>query len=196
MKVEIRSKDSVYISGYVNAVERESRPLPRLGNHDKPFVERIRAGAFERALKSDKPIELRFNHDKVLMDTQSGLELYEDNIGLHAGALIKDPVVVQRALEGKLSGWSFGFICNKDSWDMDGEIERRTVEDLTLLEVSILDKTPAYIGTSVEARSDNIVETRGYDAVKIENNISKEPEQRTLPLSVVEKEIELFKLKN
>ncbi len=53
MKVELRSNGTVHISGYVNAVERDSRVLPAkmapsaTGN----FVEQIRAGTFARSLR-------------------------------------------------------------------------------------------------------------------------------------------------
>ena len=54
-------------------------------------------------------------------------------------------------------GWSFGFYANADEVGLEGDTETRTVTDLDLLEVSILDdtKSPAYYGTSIEARSEN-----------------------------------------
>ena len=60
----------------------------------------------------------------------------------------------QKAREGKLSGWSFGFIANDDEITTEGKDEIRTVTDMDLLEVSILDdtKAPAYYGTSIETR--------------------------------------------
>ena len=63
---------------------------------------------------------------------------------------------------------------------------KRTVRDLDLLEVSIIDdkKYPAYIGTSIEMRDDEvkIAEYRNADFSKIE--IRDEPEQQP------EKEVE------
>ena len=51
MNIEIRSK-SVIISGYVNAVERDSRILPAsmCAEATDPFVEQVEAGAFQRAI--------------------------------------------------------------------------------------------------------------------------------------------------
>ena len=46
MKIEIRA-DSVLIDGYVNAVERDSKVLH---NANGPFVEKIKAGTFQRSL--------------------------------------------------------------------------------------------------------------------------------------------------
>lgn len=113
----------------------------------RSFVERVRAGTFDKAIKRGTPIELRFNHNKKLGDTTSNLELYEDNIGLYARAAINDVEVIEKAQRGELRGWSFGFIAEGETWDKEGEIDRRTLEDIDLKEVSILDKTPAYFGT-------------------------------------------------
>ena len=156
MKVNIRA-DSVEIEGYVNAIERNSKPLwSRMGQ----FIERICKGAFKKALKRNDDVKILLNHDKKreLGSTKKGnLELEEDNIGLHARAIITDPEVVQKARNGDLVGWSFGF---KDR-DVENTIERgmphRAVKDLDLEEVSILDrsKRPAYDGTLIMARDDD-----------------------------------------
>lgn len=156
MKIEVR-EDSVFITGYVNAVERLSKPITE-ERHGKfrTFLERIKSGVFRRALKRNKVLVL-LNHDyeRVLASTENGnAVLEEDNIGLRAEITITDKEVVQKAREGKLTGWSFGFIANDDEITTEGNNEIRTVTDMDLLEVSILDdtKSPAYYGTSIEAR--------------------------------------------
>lgn len=156
--MEIRvSNDTVQIDGYVNSVERKSKPLwSRMGQ----FIERIRKGAFKRSLERNDNVRILLNHDpnRDLGGTKDGnLELEEDNIGLHARATIKDPEVVKKAKNGDLVGWSFGFL-DKDvenKRDEDG-FPLRDVKDLDLKEVSLLDrtKTPAYDGTLVAVRSD------------------------------------------
>lgn len=157
--MEIRVKgDSVEITGYVNSIERKSKPLwSRIGQ----FVERIRKGAFAKALKRNDNVRILLNHDpnRDLGGTKDGnLELEEDNIGLRARATITDPEVVEKAKAGDLVGWSFGF------YDRDVELRTdedgyplRDVNDLDLEEVSILDKTktPAYDGTLVMVRADD-----------------------------------------
>ena len=153
MNIEIRAKDKAVISGYVNAVERESRVLHRVGG--LPFREVVRQGTFAKALKNGNPVQLMLNHERVICDTDSGLELREDNIGLFAKAVISDKEVISAAKNGKLTGWSFGFKCKKDSWNDTGEI--RTLEDIELDEVSILTKTPAYTATSIELRDGDIL---------------------------------------
>lgn len=53
MKIEIRSADLMHISGYVNAVERDSKQLPAsmAPGMTTPFVERIVSGTFAKSLK-------------------------------------------------------------------------------------------------------------------------------------------------
>ena len=157
MQIEVRN-DSVFISGYVNAVERLSKPIRQtLHGQVRTFLERIKAGAFRNSLKRNKSVVVLLNHNnnRVLASTEDGnAVLDEDNIGLRAEITITDKEVVDKARDGKLSGWSFGFIANDDMLTTEGNDEIRTVTDLELLEVSILDdtKAPAYYGTSIEAR--------------------------------------------
>ena len=187
MKFEVRN-DSVFISGYVNAVERLSKPIrSNLHNKVRTFLERIKAGVFRSALKRNNNVLVLLNHDinRVLASTEDGSAiLEEDNIGLRAEITITDKEVVQKAREGRLSGWSFGFIANDDELTTEGNEEIRTVTDLDLIEVSILDdtKAPAYLGTSIEAREGGakIVEIRAETFVdeKIEESAPAEQEQR------------------
>ena len=157
MQINVRA-DSVEIEGYVNAVERKSKPLlSRIGSF---FVEKIRKGAFKRSLERNDNVRLLLNHDhkKDLGGIRDGnLELTEDNIGLHARATITDPEVVRKARNGELRGWSFGFRDRdvEQKRDEDGYL-LRNINDLDLIEVSLLDNTkrPAYEGNLVTVRSD------------------------------------------
>ena len=157
MQVEVRN-DSVLITGYVNAVERLSKPIREtLHGKVRTFLERIRAGVFRDALKRNDEVLVLLNHDnnRVLASTKdSTAVLEEDNIGLRAEITITDTEVVQKAREGKLTGWSFGFVCNDDELTSEGNDEIRTVTNMELREVSILDdtKAPAYYGTLIETR--------------------------------------------
>lgn len=155
MKINIR-QDNIEVEGYVNAVERNSKPLnSRMGQ----FIERICKGAFDNAIKRNDDIHILLNHDwgRDLGSTKQGnLELAEDNIGLKARAIITDADVIESARNGDLVGWSFGF--------QDRDVEQKTIDgmptravkDLDLFEVSILDRThtPAYEGTLITARND------------------------------------------
>jgi len=197
MRIEIRG-NQVLLDGYVNAVDRESRVLPSPRGR---FIEKIKPKTFERAIQKADDVELRFNHDKnrKLGSLKEGnLQLYEDNIGLRAIATVSDEEVIQKAKNGELRGWSFGFIAKRDKWE-DGQdgIQRRILEDIDLLEVSILDKTPAYIATSIEARGEeNIITENRIEDFKAEIEVlSEKHEKRELDFSLFEKEIEILKMK-
>lgn len=184
--MEIRVKeDSVEIEGYVNAIERNSKPLwSRVGQ----FVERICKGAFKKALKRNDDVHILLNHDwnRDLGSTKKGnLELEEDNIGLKARATITDPDVIKKARNGELVGWSFGFQDREVENTIEKGMPYRAVRDLDLAEVSILDrsKTPAYDGTLIMARDEGAeMHFRGEDfideIVLKENESVKESEDK------------------
>ena len=159
MRIEIRN-DSVVLDGYVNVVDRESKPIPSVKGK---FIEKIKPGAFQRSLEKRANVDLLLNHDKnrKLGSTSEGnLELFEDNIGLRAICTVTDPDVIDKAKNKELRGWSFGFYAEKDKLEsVENGYERRMVEELDLFEVSIVDNTknPAYAGTSIEMRDDNEV---------------------------------------
>lgn len=178
MKINVR-EDTVEISGYVNAVERNSKPLmSRIGQ----FIERICKGAFKKAITRNNDIHILLNHDwnRDLGSTKLGnLELQEDNIGLFANATIDDPEVVQKARNGDLVGWSFGFSDRDVQNSLENGIPTRAVKDLDLYEVSILDRTksPAYEGTLITSRAEtNEIHFRGDDFID-EVNVSIEEEK-------------------
>lgn len=197
MQIEIRS-DSIIVRGYVNAVERDSRVLktPK-GN----FVEQVRSGVWQDAIKKndDIPILLNHNWSRKLGSTKDNLKLKEDNIGLYAEARILDKDVIEKAKNDKLVGWSFGFKANKQSWGKtDNDRERRYLDEITLFEVSILDntRTPAYYGTSLEARDNQeiIIEERSnIDEIEVINTVETRDvdEDLELKMKLLKLELEL-----
>jgi HK97 family phage prohead protease len=196
VKVEIRKDGSALITGYVNVVGRESRVLHDVSGQ---FVEVIEPGTFQRALDKTDTVGLMFNHDRNVSTTDNTLELVEDNIGLYAKAMVKDAEVIRRAKENKLTGWSFGFVENADTWDTRADgIRRRTITDLDLLEVSILDVTPAYIATSIEMRGEQttLKERRDLgDNVEIVDNSEPAPQEPPAPDKGAIEEREMLKRK-
>ena len=149
------TNDTVELDGYVNAVERLSKPLKdRLGT----FVERVKVGAFKRALDRADDVRILLNHEwnRDLGGLKDGnLELYEDAIGLHARATITDKEVVEQAKRGELRGWSFGFTDRDVEQGEENGLTVRNVKDLDLYEVSLINRSrvPAYDGTLVAVRS-------------------------------------------
>lgn len=158
MNITIRN-NSLEIEGYVNAVERDSKPLAsRIGQ----FIEKIKKGAFKRSLERNPKVYLLLNHDwnRELGNTEDNVELYEDNIGLKVRATITDPDVIKDAQNDNLVGWSFGFTdVDVDNKRNEEGITLREVNDLDLKEVSLLnrEKSPAYEGTLVEIREEQTI---------------------------------------
>jgi uncharacterized protein len=208
MRIEIRS-DSVVLDGYVNVTMRESREL---SSPTGKFVEQILPRTFERALAANPNVELLFNHDpsrKLGSTVEGNLDLREDNIGLRATATVTDSAVMEKARNGELRGWSFGFQALKQSWEerSDG-MKKRSIEEMHLAEISILDKTPAYIATSVECRDDEnaLTETRTEDFTALiednsensaKNNTGVETRDETVEFNytIFENEMTLLQLK-
>lgn len=153
LKMELRNNE-LHVEGYVNTVCRESRTLRGSKGY---FNEVVEAGAWTKALENAHNVDLLFNHmeNRNLGSTKAGnLELFEDSIGLRAKTVINDPEVIQKAKDGLLKGWSFKFSVNPngDEWRTLEDKQIRYLKDFKLYEVSILDITPAYIGTSIESR--------------------------------------------
>lgn len=181
LNIEIRN-GKVKIDGYVNAVQRDSRPIP---SPEGRFLEQVMPGTFKKALDNAEVVEFRLNHKRVLgTNKDEGVELFEDSIGLRAIYETGDPEIIEKAEKKQLRGWSFGFSVNEDEWDLSGPegMKRRYLKDIDLTEVSIIDSemTPAYIATSIETRDDKEVanEQRGGET---ETNIrvytENEPKQ-------------------
>ena len=153
MRIIIRS-DHVHIEGYVNAVERLSKPITeRLGT----FRERVKAGTFSKALKRAEDIRILSNHEwsKDLGGIRDGnLHLEEDAIGLRAEADIFDAQVIEDAKAGNLVGWSFGFYPLESRDTSEDGMPIKELIDIDLKEVSLLNKkhVPAYDGTLVMVR--------------------------------------------
>ena len=156
MKIEIRN-DTAVVSGYVNAVGRDSRPITDVRGK---FVEQIEPGAFRASLERSENVDLLLNHDKskVYASTKDGsLKLTEDSIGLRAEAVLTDAEMIRKARSGEFRGWSFGmYVGDSDMEERAEGIPRRHVKSLNMFEVSLIDrsKIPCYVGTSVECRAE------------------------------------------
>ena len=199
MRIELRSDNNILIDGYVNAVARDSRIMPSINGE---FVEQVVPGTFHKALSRATNVDLLLNHNesrKLGSIIEGNLKLFEDNIGLRAIATITDEEVIEKAIAGKLKGWSFGFYLNNDRWETDSKgIKRRFLEDIELLEVSILDNTknPAYIATSIETRDNKEVlrEIRTADFNAVVEDISQVNKNKIIN-SIYKKELQLLRLR-
>ena len=181
MKIEIRA-DGAHISGYVNATEKKSRPV--ITPHGK-VIEEIEPRAFERAIERAGNISLTVDQDSshVYAETQDGsLQLYEDDIGLHADVLIRDETLIELAKQGKIRGWSFGMYNVKDEIiERADDLPLRKVKDLDLDHVTlVVKKRPVYSATSVEIRAgaDVELEERGRDPEEMHITVEEASEPK------------------
>lgn len=165
--------DRVVLRGYVNAVDRESRMMhsERLGR----FIEKVSPGTFAKALERNPAVPVLFNHDETRRLAVAGdghTRLKEDAVGLFVETEVRDAEVAEKARHKKLTGWSFAFRLRPGGEDLEQRADGVTLRRLTdfdLVDVSILDIKPAYIGTSledVETRSDGeVLELRAFGDV-------------------------------
>ena len=163
--MEVRQLDdgSLHITGYVNITDKPSRVLRDSKGHN--FVERVEPRCFKRALEKNN-VDFLLNHDtskKLGSIADGNLKLIEDNIGLKIEATVNNEEVRQSYENGGFSGFSYGFQKIRDNFrDWDNGIQLRTLQDIKLIEVSLLDstKTPAYFGSlvNVEHREETVTD--------------------------------------
>lgn len=182
MKIEIRA-EGAHISGYVNVVERKSRPVvtPR-----GKVVEEIEPRAFARALERADNIPLTKDHDPdmVLAETRAGsLTLYEDDIGLHYDATVTDAGTIEEARAGKIKGMSFGMYHIRDEIEQKADdLPLRKIKDLDLDHITlVVNRTPCYSATSVEVRADAEVEVETRSSAQVPQITESEPSRPASP---------------
>ena len=93
---------------------------------------------------------------------------------INAKIEVSDKELIEKAKEGKLQGWSFGFRSIKEDRNKNKDgLEERTIRELELFEVSVLDdkKNPAYYGTSIEMRDDETFVIEYREGVEEKTNI-------------------------
>lgn len=137
------------------------------------FIERMKPGAFTRAIDEKQDVRCLFNHepDNVLGRTKSGtLRLSDANDGLHyeceTNSETRIAVDVHAMIQrGDVDGCSISFTVRKQTWtdefDDKGSYVRliRTIEDVDLYDVGPV-TFPAYEQTSVGVRSANPAEAK------------------------------------
>lgn len=120
--------------------------------------EEIRSGAFTGSLASGRDVLALVDHDpaRLLARTRSGsLRLSQDSTGLAFSLDVPDTTegrdVLALAERSDLGGMSFGFAVAPGGETRANGV--RTLEALTLYEISVVKAWPAYEGTVINARS-------------------------------------------
>jgi HK97 family phage prohead protease len=163
---EVRAKDGEKpgLKGYA-AVFGEDYVL----YESKSFrmTERVKQGAFSRALKEKQDVRCCFNHnpDNVLARTTNGtLTLVQDKKGLSYEADLDERTHIAQDVRcfvdrGDVDGCSFAFSVRKQTWteveDNGFTTYQREIEDVDLYELGPV-LFPAYSSTSVGARAGHL----------------------------------------
>ncbi len=157
---EIRADGDGHITGHA-AVFNEEYVL--WDSDSYRAVEKVKPGAFTRALKEKHDVRCLFNHDpnQLLGRTSAGtMKLKQDDQGLYFDTTPPDTQlgrdVVTLVKRGDISGASFAFTVTKQNVTevtVDNKIIRtREIEDVDLFDASPV-TYPAYTGTDVNARA-------------------------------------------
>ncbi|NMG39894.1 HK97 family phage prohead protease [Chelativorans sp. ZYF759] len=149
---EIRDEDDgIRVSGYA-AVFNEEADIAGL------FREIITPGAFREAIgRDDVPFLIQHSGLPLARSKSGTLTLIEDSKGLRMETVLDpdDPDVqriVPKMKRGDLSKMSFAFKAKRQKWDDTQDPPLRKVEEVELLDVSIV-TMPAYDGTEIGLRS-------------------------------------------
>ena len=176
MEIRKLENNKLHIRGYVNITDKCSRVLRE---NNLAFKEKVEVGCFKRALSKADDVLFLLNHDmdKKLGSLKDGnLALKEDNIGLYIDAEVENEELLNLYNDGgfsSFSGFSYGFKTIDDSLKEENGTKIRTLKDIDLIEVSLLDstETPAYYGTLVTS-----METRSVEK-EIRNFVAEELEE-------------------
>lgn len=130
------------------------------------FREIVPKETWQKAIKENSDIKFYYNH-KPYFELADKVQLRAEEDGVYLYATLKDSEkgLYEAVKNGEITGMSFGFKALKDKFENIGNFMKRTIEDMKLFEVSILDKEPAYYGSYVEARS---IEIPTYNFIEIE----------------------------
>lgn len=177
IKAEIRA-DGLHISGYVNVPGRESRPVvtPR-----GKVIEVIEQRVFQKVVEKADKIDLRLDHERKIASTSdSTLNVYEDEVGLRAEAVITDEETIEAARNKKLRGWSFNMMNVKDELEeRAGKLPLRRIKDFVMTEITLaLKKNPVYSSTSIEVRAgkETEIEIRSEEIeISVKDMVTKNP---------------------
>jgi hypothetical protein len=122
------------------------------------YTEILAPGCFSRSLASAADVVALINHDDnapVGRTSAGTLQLAEDDKGLGYTLSLPNTTrasdLKESVKRGDLTGCSFGFLCNSDTWD--AKTYTRTIQDVELIEVSVGVTFPAYTDTTSQLRS-------------------------------------------
>jgi hypothetical protein len=150
------SSDGGKLVGYAAVFNSPSQVLSERG---RKFVETISPTAFNRSLNQGSDVTAHYSHNEdarpPLGRTSAGtLRLNTDERGL--AFEIDLPTwasdIKEAVHRGDVKAMSFKFATVKDSWQQRDGLPHRTVHDLDLMHIALVNE-PAYSSTSVAVRT-------------------------------------------
>jgi HK97 family phage prohead protease len=175
-EIQAVSEEKMIIEGY--AIKFNEQTL--IGTEAHGFKEIIAVDALTETNMKDVP--LKYNHQDnflVIARTRNkSLELEVDEVGLKIRAELLDTQsnqdIYKMVKSGLLDKMSFAFTVKNQSWDRTGTIPIRTIQKIDrLYDVSIVD-VPAYEGTSVYARSLELLDNDTRELENLKHEYQKE----------------------
>lgn len=175
-EIQAVSEEKMIIEGY--AIKFNEQTL--IGTEAHGFKEIISVDALIETNMKDVP--LKYNHQDnflVIARTRNkSLELEVDEVGLKIRAELLDTQsnqdIYKMVKSGLLDKMSFAFTVKNQSWDRTGTIPIRTIQKIDrLYDVSIVD-VPAYEGTSVYARSLELLDNDTRELENLKHEYQKE----------------------
>ena len=175
-EIQAVSEEKMIIEGY--AIKFNEQTL--IGTEAHGFKEIIAIDALTETNMKDVP--LKYNHQDnflVIARTRNkSLELEVDEVGLKIRAELLDTQsnqdIYKMVKSGLLDKMSFAFTVKNQSWDRTGTIPIRTIQKIDrLYDVSIVD-VPAYEGTSVYARSLELLDNDTRELENLKHEYQKE----------------------
>lgn len=175
-EIQAVSEEKMIIEGY--AIKFNEQTL--IGTEAYGFKEIISVDALIETNMKDVP--LKYNHQDnflVIARTRNkSLELEVDEVGLKIRAELLDTQsnqdIYKMVKSGLLDKMSFAFTVKNQSWDRTGTIPVRTIQKIDrLYDVSIVD-VPAYEGTSVYARSLELLDNDTRELENLKHEYQKE----------------------
>ncbi len=134
--------DKAIIQGYINTLELSTTVFRR--ELSASFREIVLPGAFTQSVKLNGAVPLFFNHKRSIAEPGL-LELWENDKGIVFNAVIDDLEVLSKMLLGKIKGCSFTFVeLDGTMEDYDNAVSKRSIKEMILKEISVLDIIPAY----------------------------------------------------
>lgn len=118
------------------------------------FIEKITKPVWERAIAKATNVQAHYDHQNYINIAES-ISLRAEEDGVYADIKFFENArgIYEAVKKGLISQMSFGFRALKDKVIENGDYVERHIEDMELLEVSLLDVEAAYKNTAINVRA-------------------------------------------